>query len=185
MIAQQPQVAGFGNRCGRRLRNIPVTNATGFTQCIRQHGRDFVFVKPEWAFEFIILERLQVNHQLIQIPIGLSRFIVQKSRRLHLSRGQIIAHDDRHRRKPEAHSRQTATMALDDHAVCINHDGLVKPVLGNGARDLVDLLVRMGFGVVGIGRQLRRVPLDHVRLIGFAHVCLFSRTRGRFRLKRK
>ena len=119
--------------------------------------------KPVSAEVEIDVEHRQLAElelQEIEVPAGAERdLVVGDPERALLRLREMRQHDRRHLGHPQRLRRQQPAVAGDDRALGIDQDRVGEAELPDRGGDLLDLALRMGAGVAGIGDQAGDRPV--------------------------
>ena len=162
MSAQQPEIAGPGDRLLRRLGDFVVVDVAGGAVCLQQ-AIDLVEIEArEVEIELRLAQLLELDAQQVLVPAGVLRDPVvgdAESPRLRLA--QMLEAEHRHRLQLQLSGGQQPAVSGDQYTGLVHQAGHVEAEGGDRARDLRHLVVGMRACIGGVGQQpVERPVLD-------------------------
>src|ERR1019366_653804 len=152
--AQQPEVAGSGDRgCGNVRNFVLVDESRG--GLLGQLARQFLVAETQQIqVEVFGLQGRQVFAEHLLVPARIEReLVISDGQGAALNRGQVFQHDDRNFAHALRHGRPQAPFTSNEPALRPNENWVYEAELANGGGDLRHLL-----GGVRTGVTVARVP---------------------------
>ena len=108
--------------------------------------------------------QLEAEHFFVPARV-LRNFVISNDQCPPLGFAEMRQHNHRHCRQAQPLGRHQAPVASDDDVVLTHQNRIDEPELGNAARDLADLFIRMRPRIAGVGDQAFKGILLDVQVV--------------------
>ena len=168
VITEQPQVTGLRYRVFLNFRGGVIIGETlVFSRFTVQKPVDIFEIKPRNVqIKIRFPKGLQLNAEHLFVPARVLRnFVIGNDQRPPLGFREMCQHNHRHCFQPQPLGRHQTPVTSDDDVIVTDEDRVHKAKLGNAARNLTDLLIRVRPGIAGVGDQAFKGILLDVQVV--------------------